>query len=105
MAALIPEITSKQTELVSLCKKYRVRSLAIFGSALTDSFDPRQSDFDFHVDFEAMPPSVYADAYFGLLEGLQALFDRPIDLVTESSLRNPWLRREIEQNQSLLYAA
>ena len=105
MSTPVPEITSKQTDLIRLCKKYRVRNLAIFGSALNDSFDPRRSDFDFLVDFEEMLPSAYADAYFGLLEELQVLFDRPIDLVTDSSLRNPWLRREIEQNHSLLYAA
>jgi predicted nucleotidyltransferase len=105
MSASLPEITSRQNDLERLCQQYRVRSLAIFGSALTDTFDPRRSDFDFLVKFEDMAPSAYADAYFGLLEGLEALFNRPIDLVTESSLRNPRLRHAIEQNHSLLYAA
>ncbi|MDZ7804365.1 nucleotidyltransferase family protein [Thiohalophilus sp.] len=99
------DITEKQADINRLCEEYHVQRLAIFGSALGDSFDPEHSDLDFLVDFESMSPEKYADAYFGLLEELQSLFKRPIDLVSASSLRNPWLRREVELNQSLLYAA
>lgn len=99
------DITTKQNDIEKLCQKYHVRRLAIFGSALDDSFDPERSDLDFLVEFESMPPAEYADTYFGLLEELQILFKRPIDLVNESSLSNPWLQREIQQKQSLLYAA
>lgn len=99
------DITTKQHDIEKLCQNYHVRRLAIFGSALDDSFDPEHSDLDFLVEFESMPPAEYADTYFGLLEELQTLFKRPIDLVNKSSLSNPWLQREIQQKQSLLYAA
>lgn len=104
-ATMLNELTKKQADLERLCRKYRVQRLAVFGSALGEGFDPNRSDIDFLVSFEEMKPEDYADAYFGLLEDLQALFGRPIDLVTESGLRNPWLRREVENQQSVLYAA
>lgn len=100
-----PEIKAKQAELDRLCRLYRVERLHVFGSALHGSFEPGRSDMDFLVRFQDMPPPEYADAYFGLMEGLQELFNCPIDLVTETSVKNPWLRREIERYQSVLYAA
>ena len=47
----------------------------------------------------------YANRYFGLLEGLQNLFKRPVDLVVESAIRNPYLREAVDRNKALLYAA
>lgn len=46
----------------------------------------------------------YADRYFGLLEGLQNLFKRPVDLV-DSAIRNPHFREAVDRNKALLYAA
>jgi predicted nucleotidyltransferase len=88
-----------------LARDPRVRLVYLFGSATRDDFDPQRSDLDFLVDFEALPPGGHADAYFGLLEDLKALFDRPIDLVESSTLRNPYRRQEIETTQVLLHAA
>ena len=70
-----------------------------------DDFDPQRSDLDFLVDFESLTPGEHADAYFGLIEGLQSLFDRSIDLVESSMLRNPYRRQEIETTRVLLHAA
>lgn len=77
----------------------------MFGSAATECFDPARSDVDFLVVFEQMPPAEYAEAYFGLLEGLEELFSLRVDLVTEASLENPYLRQAIEASHTELYAA
>lgn len=98
-------VLSKEEQIRDLCRRHRVTSLRLFGSAQRDDFDPGRSDIDLLVRFEDMPPGDYAEAYFGLLEDLQELFGNPVDLVTESSLTNPWLRSEIEAHQSVLYAA
>jgi len=82
-----------------------VRRLGLFGSAVRDDFDPEHSDLDFLVQFEPMPPQRHADAYFGLLADLEALFGRRVDLVESAALRNPYRRREIEATQVLLHAA
>lgn len=98
-------VLSNEEQIRTLCRRHGVRTLRLFGSALRDDFEPGRSDIDLLVRFEDMPPGDYAEAYFGLLEELQELFGGPVDLVTESSLTNPWLRREIEAHQSVLYAA
>lgn len=100
-----PSIDQHRAELAELCRRYRVLSLSLFGSAVRDDFDPQRSDYDFLVDFQAMQPGQYADAYFGLLESLERLLGRPVDLVVGSAIKNPYFRQSVEQTRALLYAA
>ena len=51
-----------------------------------------------------MPPAAYAKAYFALKEGLESLFGRPVDLVTGSSLANPYFRERILAERQSVYA-
>lgn len=102
---MIPSIEEHRTELAELCRRHHVLRLSLFGSATRDDFDPQRSDFDFLVDFETLPPGEHADSYFGLLEDLESLLGRPVDLVESSTLRNPYRRQEIEATQVLLHAA
>ena len=51
------------------------------------------------VEFWSMSPSEHAEACFGLLEELENLFARRADLVEIGAVRNPYLRREIEEHQ------
>lgn len=90
--------------LAALCRRFHVRRLDLFGSAVTSRFDSARSDLDFLVSFEEpLPAGTYADAYFGLRAGLEDLFGRTIDLVTEPALQNPYLRRRIEAQKQKLY--
>ncbi len=57
------------------------------------------------MEFEPLPLGTYASTYFGLLEALQELFGRRVDLIEAGSVRNPYIRREIEARQETLYAA
>ncbi len=102
---MIPEIQERAPSLAMLCRRFRVRRLDLFGSAATDQFDPQTSDLDFLVEFEALLPNEYADAYFGLLEELENLFNRRVDLVVAGAVKNPYLRESIEKSRTLLYAA
>jgi uncharacterized protein len=95
----------KREEIAELCRRHRVRRLALFGSAVGEGFDPERSDLDFLVEFKPLPPGTYADTYFGLLEALQQLFGRTVDLVDDSAIKNPYFRESVERSQALLYAA
>jgi uncharacterized protein len=96
----------KRRELKALCERYGVERLALFGSALRDDFDAeKKSDLDFSVVFSPMSPQGHAEAYFGLLEDLERLFERRVDLVEIEAVRNPYLRRSIEEVQETVYAA
>jgi predicted nucleotidyltransferase len=85
-----------------LCAELGVRRLELFGSAL-QSEEP--GDLDFLVDLGDRHPADYADAYFSLLERLEALFEQPIDLVTPAGLGNPYFRERVERNKAVVYAA
>ena len=101
---LPPELAPKAEELARLCRQLGVRRLELFGSAATRASE-RPGDLDFVVDLGDLPPREYADAYFRLREGLEALFGLPVDLVTPANLANPHFRQRVEQEKVLLYAA
>ena len=101
---MIPSIEAKRDALAELCLQYQVRSLEIFGSAATDE-QRDDSDLDFLVDFRPTDSMSLADQYFGLLEALETLFHRKVDLLTRRSLRNPYFVESVEKTRQLLYAA
>jgi len=98
-------IEEQRDTLSALCNQFAVLRLEIFGSAATDRFDPAASDLDFLVEFAPTSPSEMADRYFGLLEALETLFSRPVDLVMIPAIKNPYFRQGIERSRTLLYAA
>ena len=102
---MIADISRHRDELQALCRRFHVRRLEVFGSAARGDFDPQRSDLDFLVEFEPLQPGAYVDAFFGLKEDLEALFGRPVDLVSDASIRNPYFRRSVERSKALLYAA
>jgi predicted nucleotidyltransferase len=104
-AAVEKDIERHRALVTALCRRHGARRLAdLFGSATRDDFDAQQSDLDFLVEFEDLEPSQYAQAYFNLKEGLERLFERPVDLVTENSLGNPYFRQRVQSERQNLYA-
>ncbi len=102
---MISLVESKLDILKELCVKYAVMRLELFGSATSDEFNFSSSDLDFLVQFEECSPSDHYERYFGLLESLEELFDRKIDLVEEGAMRNPYFIRRVNQSRSSIYAA
>lgn len=102
---MIREVEEQTKVIEGLCRRFQVRRLELFGSAVAGGFNPRSSDLDFLVEFKELRPDEYADAYFGLLEELQRLFQRNVDLVVARSVRNPYLLESIQRSKALLYAA
>ena len=79
--------------------------LDLFGSAVTSQYRPEESDLDFVVEFQPLPDGAYADTYFGLLEALERLFGKPVDLVVSSAIKNPYFRQSIEETKRPIYEA
>jgi hypothetical protein len=98
-------ISAHRGDLLELCERFGVRRLEVFGSAAGERFEPSRSDLDFLVEFRPASPSEMADRYFGLLEALEGLFSRPIDLVMTAAIKNPYFLQGIEPSRTLLYAA
>jgi len=101
MVALIEQ---RRTALVDLCRKYGVDRLYVFGSVVAGHFDIHRSDLDFLVSFTNREPTgEYADRYLDFADDLERLFNRPVDLITEQSIRNPYFRHEVQSTRQLIY--
>ena len=106
LSGMIRLIEENRKTIEQFCSQYHVRRLELFGSALTDeSFNPEKSDLDFLVEFLLLKPGEHANAYFGMLEALQDLLGRNIDLVEIKAVRNPYFLESINQNRKEIYAA
>lgn len=97
-----PFIAEHLEEVRALCERHGIRRLDLFGSAATDRFDEQSSDLDFVVDFADRSPG-YADRYLAVADGLETLFGRPVDLVTERSIKTPSFRRSVEASRKAIY--
>jgi predicted nucleotidyltransferase len=102
---MVTLIEQRMAQLTALCRKYDVRRLDVFGSALRDDFDPDRSDLDFVVEFNNFNPDNAADRYLGLMVDLEDLFDRQVDLVSYRAIRNPYFKQVVDQSRISLYAA
>ncbi|MGP4015500.1 nucleotidyltransferase family protein [Saccharopolyspora sp. 5N708] len=98
-------VAEKRHEIEELCRSLSVRRLDLFGSAVGDTFDVETSDVDVLVEFDTGPGFDYFGSYFGLKEGLERILDRPVDIVSVSSIRNPYFKRQVLDTRELLYAA
>ena len=96
-------LAARRDQIALLCRSHHVRRLDLFGSVL-GGLATAGSDYDFLVEFQALPPGDYSKAYFGLLDGLQALLQAPVDLVVERAIRNPYLRQAVERERASVYA-
>jgi predicted nucleotidyltransferase len=101
--AMHPLLRARYPELELACRQFGVEKLELFGSAATGRFSEDTSDLDFLVTFTDKAKEKAFDNYFGLLERLEEIFGRPVDLVTTGSLRNSYLVREIEKQRQLIY--
>ena len=98
-----PQVQLDRDALAAFCRKWKIRELSLFGSALRDDFGP-ESDLDFLVSFQ--PETEYD--LFDLIEmkdELEARYGRSVDLIEKEALRNPWRKREILKTREVIYAA
>jgi uncharacterized protein len=89
-------------EIVKLCETHKVKSLYAFGSVLTENFNS-ESDIDLIVDFANMDVEDYADNYFDLKFSLQDILKRPIDLLEEKAIKNPYFKQSVNSQKLLVY--
>ena len=90
-------------KIYELCRKYKVKTLSVFGSILTDRFND-ESDVDFSATFyPEEDPLVSGDNFINLYMGLEKLMGRKIDLVSEEAIRNKYFKEELEETKQLIY--
>lgn len=97
-------LTENLDQIKELCTKFKVQSLYAFGSVCTDSFH-ESSDIDLLISLKPRNFGDYADTYFALVDGFEAIFNRSVDLVTDQSLGNPYFIQSITRTKTPLYEA
>lgn len=98
-----PLIENNREAISELCRLHGVRKMEVFGSILRADFDPQRSDVDVLVEFGEEFANSFAN-FLDLKESLEALFERPVDLLELRAIRNRRLRYYIEQSKSPVYA-
>lgn len=91
-----------QTQIQLLCREFHVERLYAFGSVLTKNFKSK-SDVDLVVEFKDFGLKGYAFNFFQLKQKLEEMFGRPVDLLENQAIRNPFLREEIDETKMLVY--
>ena len=102
-STLAPPLIEHRDAIIQLCRDCGVDRLEVFGSAADGRFDCARSDFDFIVSLSPEADASLAERYFKLAEGLETLLGRPVDLLTNRPIRNPYLRHAVDASRVDLY--
>ena len=89
-------------QIHELCLKHSVGELAVFGSVLTDNFND-SSDIDLVVDFSSIERKEYAGNYFNFKKSLEELFQRKVDLLEKSALKNPFFLEVLQNTKKIVF--
>ncbi len=100
------EIAARKDEIAGICRHLGVSRLEVFGSAARgEDFDPATSDADFLVQFSPDDEVDPLGQFFNLVDALSGTLGRPVDLVEEGAVTNPYLLAAINRSRELVYAA
>jgi predicted nucleotidyltransferase len=88
--------------LAAVCRRYGVKELSLFGSAVRGEMRP-ESDIDILVEFESWV-RIGLIKFESFVDELESLTGRRGDLVTKRGLK-PWVRRTVLKDARVIYAA
>lgn len=98
-------VEARRADIAAVCLRYGLKRLEVFGSAAASGFDALHSDVDVLVQFGTTCASDPLGEYFGLKAELEQVLGRPVDLIVDGAVRNPYVRAGIDATRQLLYAA
>lgn len=96
-------IKHKYPDFVDLCRSHKVDKMYAFGSSITDRFNTSSSDIDLIASVDIADAGDRGEALLSLWDQLETFFKRKVDLLTEESVRNPYLKSSIDQTKKLIY--
>ena len=99
-----PAIAQHLPALASICERYKVRLLEVFGSAARATDFRADSDADFLIEF-AHEAAADLHRFFGFKEEVEKLLGRTVDLVETGAVRNPYQLAEINRDRQRIYGA
>jgi predicted nucleotidyltransferase len=77
-------LVQRHEQVATLCRRFGVERLEVFGSAAEGRFDPGRSDYDFIARFSpTATPGV--------------------DLLSDAPIRNPYFRQAVDASRRVVY--
>jgi len=99
----VPQLSVSREAIAVFCRRWDVAELSFFGSVMREDFRP-DSDVDVLVTFAPKAAWSLLDLV-SMRDELSSLLGRPVDLIEEAALRNPYRRSAIKRSKHVLYAA
>ena len=96
-------IKYKTTDFLSLCKSHNVKKLYAFGSSISDEFNENSSDIDLLIEIDNEDPIERGENLMSIWDKFEQFFQRKVDLLTNTSIKYPILRRSIDATKILIY--
>ncbi|MCK5802981.1 MAG: nucleotidyltransferase family protein [Lentisphaeria bacterium] len=94
-------IVEIKNAVLPACREFGVRRLDAFGSVARGTTSS-SSDVDLLVEFDA-PDRSPAKRFFGLLHRLEDTLGCDVDLLTSTSLKNPYFRKRVLSERVPIY--
>jgi predicted nucleotidyltransferase len=97
------KISLPKEKIEGFCLRWKIDEFSLFGSVLRDDFD-LDSDVDILISLSKEADLDLYD-WIAMIEELEEIFGREVDLVEKSTLRNPFRRNAILTNREIIYAS
>jgi predicted nucleotidyltransferase len=101
--AKMTDLSIHTAAIAALCRQLGIQRLDVFGSAVRRELTP-ESDIDVVVRFDRSQGHMFT-RYFDLKESLERIFSRPVDIVLEDRVTNPFFRESLERTRVNVYGA
>jgi len=97
------KLSLPKEKIEEFCLRWKIVEFSLFGSVLRDDFD-LDSDIDILV---SLSEDADLDLYdwITMIDELEEIFGREVDLVEKSTLRNPFRRHAILTKREIIYAS
>lgn len=89
-------------QIQKICNKHKVDLMYVFGSSITQHFT-ESSDVDFLVKFGNVDLYDYFENLLNLKENLENILQRKVDILEMQAVKNPYLKKSIDNNKLLIY--
>ncbi len=96
-------IKSRLSEFLQLCKSHNVKNLYAFGSSVTNQFNEKSSDIDLLIKIDEKDPIQRGENLLSIWDKFELFFQRKVDLLTNNSLKNPILKKNVDATKVLIY--
>lgn len=81
-------------DFLLLCQSHKVKNLYAFGSSLTDQFNEDSSDIDLLIEIDTDDPMERGENLISIWDKFEDFFQRKVDLLTYSSIKNPVFKKK-----------